>query len=188
MASLEDLSHEDLLAHTKALKASDDLFKTLLTSSDTREETLRLMKKKNPNLILPEIDSSDRVMKALDAERDERLKLQESITIDKINARIDKERERVKREYKLSDKDMEGVEKIMTDKDKPIPNYDSAARVYRAERTPSEPTPMQIGTPTYDMPDGKTWAPGIGNAQRLNKIFLEEATKVVNEGLAARAA
>lgn len=188
MPSLEDLSHEDLLKHTQALKASDDLFKTLLTSPDTRERTLRLMKEKNPNLVMPEIDASDRVMKAVEGEAKKREELEAKIMERDIKERIEKERARVKSTYKLSDADVLEVEKLMTDKDNPIPNYDGAARVYKAARTPSEPTPMQIGAPTYDMPDGKVWAPGIGNMQRLNKIFLEEATRVVNEGLAARAA
>lgn len=188
MPSLEDLTHEDLLKHTLALKASDDLFKTLLTSPDTREETLRLMKKKNPNLILPEIDQSDRVMKAVEVEAGKREALEAKIMERDIRDRIEKERDRVKKAYGLTNEEVLEVEKVMTDKDNPIPNYDGAARVFKASRTPSEPTAMQISSPTYDMPDGKTWAPGIGNMQRLNKIFLEEATKVVNEGLAARAA
>lgn len=188
MSSLEDLSHEDLLKHTAALQASDNLFKTLLTSPDTREETLRLMKKKNPNLIIPEVDGNDRVLKAVAEEAAERKKLEAKMLERDITDRIAKERERVMKTHKLSEADVLEVEKLMTDKDNPIPNYDGAARVFKAERTPSEPTSMQISAPVYDMPDGKVWAPGIGNMQRLNKIFTEEATKVVNEGLAARAA
>lgn len=188
MPSLEDYTHEDLLKRAHALEASDALFKTLLTSPDTREDTLRLMKRKNPNLILPEIDGSDRVLKAVAAERDERLKLEAKIQERDIRDRINAERVKVKDKHKLSDEDVLEVEKLMVDKDSPIPNYDAAARVFKASRTSAEPTSMQIASPTYDMPDGKIWAKGIGNTQTLNKIFMEEATKVINEGLAARAA
>lgn len=188
MPSLEDLSHEQLLAHTQALQKSDDLFKTLLTAPDTRERMQRLIKEKNPNLVIPEIDATDRVMAAVAEERKEREKLEAKILERDVRDRIDSARDAIKAKYGLNDTDVLEVEKMMTDKDNPIPTHDAAARVYRASKTPSDPTPFQIQSPTYDMPDGKIWAKGIGNAGALNKIFLEEATKVLNEGLLGRAA
>lgn len=188
MPSLEDLTHEELLKHTAALQQSDNLFKTLLTSPDTREPMQRLLKQKNPNLVIPEIDAQDRVMAAVAEERKEREKLQAQIIERDVKDRINEARGSIKSKYGLTDADVLEVEKLMTDKENPIPTHDAAARVFKASRTVSEPTPMQISSPTYDMPDAKIWGKGIGNAGALNKVFLEEATKVLNEGLLGRAA
>jgi hypothetical protein len=188
MPSLEDLSHEDLIEHTKALQQSDNLFKTLLTAPDTRERMQRLIKEKNPNLSIPEIDSTDRVMAAVAAEKAEREKLEAKILERDVRDKIDRARSGIKDKYKLNDEEVLEVEKLMTDKENPIPTHDAAARVFKASRTVSEPTPMQISAPVYDMPDAKIWGAGIGNKQALDRIFLTEATKVLNEGLATRAA
>jgi len=183
MASLEDLSHEELLVHARRLQDSDNLFKTLVTSPDTREDTLRLMKKKNPNLVLPEIDAQDKALAAVAEERKKREELENKILDREIRDRIAAERARVAKQYELTDADVLEVEKLMTDKDAPIPSYDGAAKVFKASRTASEPTPAIIGSPTYDMPDPKVWSKGIGNTAALNRIFLDEATKVYNEGI-----
>ena len=188
MPSLEDLSHEELLKYTAGLQQSDALFAALLKSPDTREDTLRLMKKKNPNMILPELDGKDATMKALEEEREERKKLEARLLEKDISDRIEKQREQIKKEHEFTDADMLEVEKIMTDKDKGVLNYAAAARVYKAERTPSEPTAFQVGSPTYDMPDAKVWAGGIGNKAKLDKIFMQEATAAVNEILKTKAA
>lgn len=188
MPSLEDLTHEDLIAHTKALQQSDNLFKTLLTAPDTRERMQRLIKEKNPNLVIPEIDSQDRVMAAVAEEKKEREKLEQRLIERDVRDKIDRSRSDIKTKYGLSDDDVTKVEELMTDKENPIPTHDAAARVFKASRTPSEPTPMQISAPVYDMPDAKVWGAGIGNKQALDRIFLQEATKVLNEGLATRAA
>lgn len=188
MPSLEDLSHEDLIRHANALQQSDNLFKTLLTSPDTRERMQRLVKEKNPNLSIPEIDSTDRVLAAVAEEKKEREKLEAKLLERDVRDRIDRARADIKTKYALSEADVTEVEKLMTDKENPIPTHDAAARVFRASRTVSEPTPMQISAPIYDMPDAKIWGAGIGNKQALDRIFLTEATKVLNEGLATRAA
>jgi hypothetical protein len=188
MASLEELTHEQLLEHTKKLAASDSLFAELLKSPDTREDTLRLMKRKNPNLVMPEIDTRDKTMVMLNEERTKREALEAKITESEIRARIKEERERVMRDNKLSADDMIEVEKIMTDKEKGVLNYAAAARVFKSERTVSEPTAFQISSPTYDMPDASVWAAGIGNKGALDKIFLKEATAAMNEVLKSKAA
>lgn len=188
MPSLEDLTHEQLLAHTQELQRSDNLFKTLLSAPDTRERMQRLIKEKNPGLAIPEIDAQDRVLAAVAEERKEREKLEAKILERDVTERINRARDTIKTKYKIDDAGVLEVEKLMTDKDNPIPTHDAAARVFIASRTAAEPTPMQISAPTYDMPDGKIWAKGIGNAGMLNKIFMEEATKVLNEGLSGRAA
>lgn len=175
MPSLEDLTTDQLLAYAKTQGEGNALFQTLLNSPDTRDATLRLVKSKNPNLPIPELDTKMGMEARFEEEKQARIKLEEKMQMDQINARIDKERERVKKVHDLTDADMIEVEKIMTDKDAPIPHYDAAAKVLKAQKTLATPTTVSIAPPTYDMPEAKTWAKGIGNAAMLNKTATEMA-------------
>lgn len=165
---------------TEQLQESTRLLHTLLNSPDTREDTLRLIKKKN-NVPIPELDAKDAVLAEVTKEREARLKLEAQLQERDILARIEKEREKVKQTYQLTDSDVAEVEKLMVDKDAPIPNYSAAAKVYKASKQVAEPTTHLLKPNVYDMPEKSIWAPGIGNKQALNKIALEEAYKAANE-------
>jgi len=165
---------------TEQLQESTRLLHTLLNSSDTREQTLRLIKKKN-GVPIPEIDAKDAVLAEVATERAERLKLEARLQERDILDRIKEERVRVKEQNNLSDADVLEVEKLMIDKDAPIPNYAAAAKVYKASKQLAQPTTHQLKPNTWDMPEKDVWAPGIGNRMALNKIALEEAYKASNE-------
>jgi hypothetical protein len=165
---------------TEQLQESTRLLHTLLNSPDTREDTLRLIKKKN-NVPIPELDAKDAVMGELKKEQEARIALEARLQERDILARIEKEREKVKQTYQLNDADVAEVEKLMVDKDAPIPNYAAAAKVYKASKQVAEPTTHLLKPNTYDMPEKSIWAPGIGNKQALNKIALEEAYNAANE-------
>jgi hypothetical protein len=172
-SSLENMTTEQLQESTKLLH-------TLLNSPDTREDTLRLIKKKN-GVPIPEIDSKDAVLAEVAKEREERKKLETRMQERDIMERIEKERAKVKQAHNLSDADVLEVEKLMVDKDAPIPSYAAAAKVYQASKQVAQPTTHLLKPNTYDMPEKSVWAPGIGNKQALNKIALEEAYKAANE-------
>lgn len=173
-ASLENLTTEQLQESTRLLH-------TLLNSSDTRESTLRAIKKVNPAATIPEIDSKDAVLAAVAKESDERKKLEARLQERDIMDRIEKERVKVKSTYNLSDADVLEVEKLMVDKDAPIPSYAAAAKVYQASKQIAQPTTHLLKPNTFDMPEKSVWAPGIGNRMALNKIAIEEAYKAANE-------
>lgn len=179
--SLEDLTIEqlrELAGRAQAMEPSYNLVTQLAKDPEARTMFQRYMKKKNPNMAIPEIDSEDRVMKALHEEREAREKLEAKIQEDSIRARVEAERARVMEKYHLTSEDMKGVEKLMVKSDdnpEPIPYYDAAARLFVGARTPSTPTPSAFFPPTYTMPEGKVWGRGIGNAATLNKIAMEEA-------------
>lgn len=185
--SLEDLSIEqlrELAGKAQAMEPSYNLVQQLSKDPEARNMFQRYLKKKNPNISIPEIDSEDRVMKALDDEKKEREKLAAQIQEDQIRQRVEAERARVKDKYRLSDDDMKGVEKLMVkadDNPEPIPYYDAAAKLFLAARTPSTPTPSSFSPPTYSMPEGKTWGKGIGNAAELNRIAMDEAYRAFND-------
>lgn len=165
---------------TEQLQESTRLLHTLLNSPDTREATLRLIKKKN-GVPIPEIDAKDSVMAEVAAERAERLKLEARLQERDIMDRIEKERARVKKDHSLTDADVLEVEKLMIDKDAPIPSYAAAAKVFQASKQIAQPTTHQLKPNTWDMPEKDVWAAGIGNKQALNKIAMNEAYKAMNE-------
>lgn len=165
---------------TEQLQESTRLLHTLLNSSDTREQTLRLIKKKTGNAIA-EIDAKDAVLAEVATERSERLKLEARLQERDIMDRIEKERARVKQSHNFTDADVLEVEKLMVDKDAPIPSYAAAAKVFQASKQIAQPTTHQLKPNTWDMPEKDVWAAGIGNKQALNKIALEEAYKASNE-------
>lgn len=172
-ASLENMTTEQLQESTKLLH-------TLLNSPDTRESTLRLIKRKT-GAPMPEIDAKDSVLAEVEKEREERKKLETRIQEREIMDRIEKERAKVKAANNLSDDDILAVEKLMTDKDAPIPNYAAAVKVYQASKQIGTPTTAQLNPKTFSMPEKDIWAPGIGNRMQLNKIALEEAYKAASE-------
>jgi hypothetical protein len=177
--SLEDLSSNELidLARTQGPKAA--LYDTLLADPETRSAMLALQKKKYPNQPIPELDARKEMEVKLAEERAAREKLEERVLQENIERRLEKQREDTKKKHKLSDDDMIAVEKIMTDDKASIPNYDIAARLYKADRAQAVPTPSALQPPIFDMPDKAKWGKGIGNPQELNKIGLKAAYEAV---------
>jgi hypothetical protein len=184
MASLEDLTVDQLLARAKETTASHELIQTLSRNPETREMLQRAIKKANPNIPIPEIDKEDKVMAALENERKEREKLANQIQERDIRERVERERASIKDKYHLTEDDMKGVEALMVKTDsnpEPIPFYDAAARVFKAGRTPSVPSPSLLQPPTYTMPEKDVWGKGIGNPAQLNRIAMEQAFTAFND-------
>lgn len=186
--TLEEMSVNELVdEHRKALE-KNRLFDTLMSDPDTRREALGLIKKKNPAMPIPELDAAERSEAALAVERERATKAEERIRNLEIGARLDKERERVMKQYGLSDAGLMEVEKLMTDKDAPIPHYDAAAKVYLASQRQAEPSSSTLAVQTFDMPDKSTWGRGVGNKMSLDKVFREKAYEAVNAVRSGKAA
>jgi hypothetical protein len=181
--SLEDLTTDQLLARARQTEGSQTLIETLSRDPRTREMLQRAMKTINPALVIPEIDATDKVRAEI-AERDKRIAALETQQLERDAAqRVRDRREAIKVKYRLTDADVAEVEKLMTDKDDPIPTHDAAARVYLASRTPSTPTHSSAGPidRTYQMPEKDVWGPGIGNPAKLNRIAMDEAFSAWND-------
>lgn len=179
--SLEDLTTDQLLARARETETSHNLLAALGSNPETRETLQRAVKKINPKLSIPEIDNKDAALEAVAVERGERLKLENQIREDGIRARVEKQRSDCMSKYKLSEEQMLEVEKLMIDKDNPIPTYDAAARVFLASRQSTVPTPASFSPPTFDMPEKDTWGAGIGNPAKLNRIAMDESYKAWND-------
>lgn len=186
--SLEDLTTGELLAKAKEMEKSSSLFNELLNDPKTRAKALALVKEKRPNMPIPELDAAAEAKELVAAERAEREKLEAKIREEAITRDIKESRERVKKQYDLTDADVLEVEKIMLDKDAPIANWDGAAKVFKASKQQATPTPSVLTDRTLDMPDKAIWAGGIGNKVMLDKIGMKEAVKAANEFRGGKAA
>lgn len=179
--SLEDLSVDQLLQVAGRALRSENILNDLVGDPETREQTLRLMKKKNPALSIPEIDAKDKVLEGVAASDKRIADLENQVRERDIRDRILAEKSRVQNQYKLSDADMLEVEKLMVDEHEPIPSYGAAARVYVASRTQAMPTSSSLTAPIFEMPDEKVWSGGIGNRAQLDKIAIGLAYDALNE-------
>ena len=188
MPSLEDLTTDQLLEVAKRTKRSDDLLGALLRDKETREITLRGLKKVDPSMQIPEIDAADAVRSDLEKLREENAKLEDRLRNKEITDTIRDEQRRVKEKFGLNDADLLEVQKIMTDKEQPIPYWDRAAQFYLAQQRVAEPSPSTIQPPIYEMPEKDVWGKGIGNKSLLDKIAIDEAYKALNEVMGGKVA
>lgn len=190
MASLEDLTTDQLLAAAKQWQGQAALVEQLTKDPATRLELQKLVKKANPNLPIPELDAREAVASLVADQQKTIDKLQQDILEDRVKRRLEEQRRDVTARYKLSAEDLGEIEKMMVDPDpdKRIPSYDAAARVFAASKTQATPTPSAIMPPTFDMPEAKDWAGGVGNPAKLNQIGLKQAFAAWNEIAGGKAA
>jgi hypothetical protein len=179
--SLEDLTTDQLLARARQLETVAATVGAIANDPETRESWLRLLKKKNPGLSLPEIDAKDAVLGEVGKLTKTVEDMRNAMLERDVRDRIERERSAVRTKYHLTDDDITGVEKLMIDKENPISSYDAAARVHLASRQSATPSSVNFQPPTYQMPEKDVWGAGIGNPARLNKIAIDEGFKAWNE-------
>ena|SRR6266404_179038 len=188
MPGLEDLTTDQLLAQAREFQNQAALLSQLTSNPETRETVQRALKKINPKLSIPEIDAKDAVLAVITEERTARQKLETQILERDIRERLEKDKSRVQTKHRLSEEDMKGVEALMIDKDAPIPTYEAAAMVFKAQRQSAVPTPASFVPPVFEMPEKDVWGKGIGRPAILDKIALNEAYGAWNEIMSGKVA
>lgn len=182
--SLEDLTVDELRATAASLQSQASLFGLLVGDPRTRETVQRAIKTLKPELVIPEIDATDKVTKKIDELAEDNKKLRLEILQERVGQRLERERAAAATEFRLTEEDMKGVEALMVNKDKPeesIPSYRLAAQLYKAQRISAVPTPSTFVPPVFEMPEKGTWGKGIGNKAMLDKIALNEAWAALGE-------
>lgn len=174
MASLEDLTTDQLLEVAR-------LQERLTTNPATRADYMRLVKKANPDLSIPEVEISDRMEKRFEEEREARAKLEAKLAEKEAHERVSRKRDEVKSKHKLNDDQLTQVEKLMTERH--IPDYETAAEFYSLSQRVATPTPSTFARPAVDMPDNAVWGKGLGNKAALDRIARDEAYKAWNDML-----
>lgn len=186
--SLEDFTVDELRAAAQQWQGSHQIITALAQNPATREVMQRAIKTVAPNVPIPEFDAKESIRAEIKAERDERIKLEQKILERDVRERLEKQRAGVIRAHNLTEADVLEVEKLMVDPENPIPTYDAAARVYKASRTPSTPTPASFVPPTFSMPEKDVWGKGIGNKAALDRIATDQAYEAWSELMSGKVA
>lgn len=172
--SLEDYSPEQVaqLAGT---------YKALLDNPETRELALRMTKKVNPAVSIPEIELKDAAAKAFKAQADRQDALEQQIRERDARDRINAERQAL-RDQGFSADDIPLIEKIMTDER--IPSYATAAKYYKAQQQVAQPTAHGTqnmgGSRQYSLPSNALDALKAGKGG-LKQFGRDQAAAALDE-------
>ncbi len=175
--SLEHLTPEEIAQMAQTYQAA-------LENPDTRETMLRVTKKLNPGISIPEVDLKDQARAAFGESKKEMDELKNEIRARDARDRIERERSDL-REQGYNKDDVAAIEKIMMDEH--IPNYKTAAKYYANARQVAEPTPSSGAQPgsTYDLP-ADALAAGKGGKPGLTKFARQQADAAMTEILSGR--
>jgi hypothetical protein len=178
--TLENMPHDEIVRAAEGLVPKANLMDTLLNDPETRAQVQRLILKKNPQAVIPEIAAADATAAALKERDDKIAELQRANLEREVKERAQAQRTAIMAKYGLNDADMEGVHALMVAEVDPIPTYDAAARVYVASRQSAVPT-ASLSPPSFEMPEKDVWGAGIGNRAMLDKIARDEAYAALND-------
>lgn len=143
------------------MSAADDqarrdaaLFAALNDDPGTRPELLRLLRKHDPKMSLPELEVEERANAAMQAaladEKKRNDELQKRVEKVEFDAKLRDAREGIVRAGLVSEAELPEVEKLITDEH--FPNHMTAARFYAAQKALTPPSPEQYyGAPMDDM-------------------------------------
>jgi hypothetical protein len=179
--SLEDYSVDELVAHARGLEAKAGFFDAINKNPETRESTLRMLKKVKPDLNIPEIDAKDAVMAAVGKQGETIEALERKLMEREARDNVRERRLAIRDKYRLSDEDVTRVEQLMVDEKEANLTHDMAARLYRAQQQSAPATPASFSPPSYQMPEKDIWGGAIGNPAKLNKIAMEQAYEAWGE-------
>ena len=165
--SLEDLSED-------AKSELAYLARRLAENPDTRKDFLRLTKKVNPDLPIPELEIEEKTSSALDQMRRENDAIKAKLQAKEAQEMLDKRRQSlVKKGLVDSEDDIEAVEKLMLEKK--IADHETAAQYHQWMKQAAVPTPSGYNpNPVKAFDLNKYWKnPGVA--------AREEAVKALNE-------
>lgn len=166
--SLEGMSQE-------AIQGLALLAKGLSDNPETRNDFLKMTKKANPSMSIPEVDIPLSMDALLKAERTEREKLEKEILKDRVERDVEKRRASLMADKGLTDKDVAEVEKLMVEKG--IASHETAADYYKMQQQSARPTPSFTGHGSHQMPKVDTKDFG-GNIAQWSR---NEAAKTIHD-------
>lgn len=135
-----ELSDEEY-AFLQGRRQVADFVESIYNDPSLNKEAKRLIKRKYPNLQIPDYDLEEKVTQRLDSEKKAREDAEAATRQQQTDQRIASERERVQKEFGFTPEAMTRLEDLMIEKN--IGDYEAAA-TYMASK---EPKPME---PTFD--------------------------------------
>jgi len=118
-----------------------DFVEPIYNDPGLAKEAKRLIKRKYPQLAIPDLDIEDRVQAQLDADRKQRADAEKAAKDKAADEAWKAERSKVQKDYSFTDEGMNDLEGWM--RDKGVGDYEVAAS-YRASKNP------KTSEPTYD--------------------------------------
>src|SRR5258708_13762610 len=200
MALIEDNELELLrqrAAQADGALPSKQLLDALGKNPKTRTQMLQVMKELNPNLVIPEIDSTKPVLDALAKQNEEIAALRKHIadkdaedTKKRSASAVDEEISRGRKRLRDSGwtKDgIDGVEKLMQERG--LADYDAAAALFEKEHKQDEPiVPTNFGRDSglFDPPEGNPWkdAVALPRGQKMERALRSAQNKEINQWFA----
>jgi hypothetical protein len=168
--SLENLSLEqrDELA---------SLAQSLAENPSTRKDFLRMTKKVNPNMPIPELDIEEQTFKALNASDARVQALEAKLREKEAQENLEKRRKTLMQKGLVSSEDeIEAVEKVMLEKK--IADHETAAEYHRFMKEAAKPTPTGYNPSAVRQFDlGKYWKDPRGAAQQEAMRALADLRK-----------
>lgn len=152
------------------------LAKGLSDNPDTRNEFLKLTKRANPSLSIPEVDIPFGINAELATERGKREALEKEMMKDRIERDVEKRRASLMSSQGLSESDVTAVEKLMVEKN--IPSHETAAEYFKMQQKSATPTPSfteNFGSRQVPKPETKDFGGNIAQWARA------EAAKTIND-------
>lgn len=153
MAGIEDLSPAELRAFR--------LGKLLESNPEVRREALRLARKADPKLRIPELELEDRV----DAERDARLKSEEKLEHQLMEERVARRKSERDAQIVAAGFTVDEIEKIIVDEKC---SYETAMKLAELMKSTAEPSAGEV----------RTGAPGEPIELRPGEDFRKLGTNV----------
>ena len=167
MSSLENLSLEqrDELAI---------LSKTLADNPETRKDFLRLTKKVNPEMVIPELQLEEYTERKVSAAEEKVMALENKLREKEIREQLESKRRALKeRGIAQSDQDVQEIEKIMLEQG--ITSHDTAAQHWEWMKQAAVPTPTGYNPNTINKFDlSKYWKNPQGAARDEAASALHE--------------
>lgn len=156
------------------------LSKRLATNPKTRTEYLRLLKKENPDQVIPELEVEDRIAAFAKPhiERVEKMSLEllKRDTQDKIEAK-----RRKLRDEGYTQQDIDAIEKLMVEKQ--IPAHDTAAEHFKMSKQLATPTPSALSrTGVNTLPIDKKLVKEAGGIRNWSRIEAHKAVDDIKAG------
>ena len=175
---MADESLESLTADPATAELAE-LARSLANDPATRKQFLRLVKQKNPNQPIPEIDLESSMQAFAKPHLDKIQAMEERMLKSEAENNILKKRESLFKKG-FSEEDVAAIEKMMIEKQ--IGSHDTAAEFFAAQKKVAEPTPTSFAS-TMTLPvKGKE----VKEAGGIRNWSLQEAFKAAEDIRAGR--
>jgi hypothetical protein len=154
-----------------------DFVESIYNDPNLNAEAKRLIKKKYPQLQIPDLDIRDEIDKRFAEEKKARTDEEAVKAREADEARWKKERDEVKARYNFTDEGMEKVEKMMVEKN--VGDYDVAAS-YVAAKEP-KPSEAQFDTFRWNHEKQAGWQDIAKDPEGWGRSELMKAMRIDSE-------